>query len=73
MEIIELLILVYQSEEPRKYGVSGHLLSGARDISNAVHQGYGPERKDPTLSLFLMTFGQLLSHDMSLTPITTGK
>ena len=46
----------------------GQALPGARYLSSLIFKSKGPDVKSEALTLMHMTFGQLLDHDMDLSP-----
>ena len=57
---------------PRQVGVFGTALPSPRLISNLVHQAARSDILEPSDSVFLMQFGQLLDHDFIDTPTLKG-
>lgn len=57
---------------PRRYGVDGKLLPSARLVSNVVHVN-SETPVGTTLTSLYSTFGQSLSHDLSDTPLESGR
>ncbi|XP_052771017.1 peroxidase-like [Mya arenaria] len=70
-----LLKPVYKDDigEPRKTGVTGEPLPGARTVSNVVHnQDPCCPVKERDLSLYVMQWGQMVDHDLTDTAIAKG-
>nr|KAG5687891.1 hypothetical protein BaRGS_027214 [Batillaria attramentaria] len=69
-----ILAPAYQDgiSEPRILGRNGGPLTSARDISNMLHPT-GPNGQMTSLTHMVMQWGQFIDHDLTSTPVQTGK
>jgi hypothetical protein len=59
---------------PRTVGINKKPLPNARLISNKIHNAVGLNvDRSQNLTLHAMGFGQFLDHDLTLTPLISGK